>query len=308
MRDSRVAVIDIGTNSILLLVAEKAPGGRLRPVADFSEITRLGEGIDSSGTLAPPAVQRSLEAVRGFAERARELRADRIRAIGTSALRDASNAADFTAPAQEIIGTPVQVVSGEEEARLSWLSVVTDDSLHLTPPVAVADVGGGSTEIIRGDEASPFCAQSIDIGAVRLTERYLTGDPPDAESVERARSAAEGSLRSRIGDIRAAGMAGIGGTIVNIARILRGTGDHTAVHGSIVSRREISDLIGRLAGMTLTARREVPGLEAKRADVIVGGAIVFEALLGILGHESITVSIRGARFGLAGEILREQSS
>ena len=300
-----IAAIDIGTNSVLLLVAEALPDGSLKPLLDVSEITRLGQGVDRTGRLEAQAAERTLQTLRTFAEKARTAGAERTTAIGTSVLRDASDSEAFLERAREILGTPVRILSGTEEAELSWLSVAADPSLRLTHPAAVADVGGGSTELITGGpDGSLESAVSVDVGAVRLTERFLRSDPPAPDELRAAREQALEALRGAAGEARCRSLAGVGGTAVNLARMSRPEASLQEIHGHTVRADALRATLERLASVPLERRRNTPGLEPKRADVIVAGALIFDALMEILRTEALTVSTRGARFGAAIKLAR----
>ncbi len=300
-----IAAIDIGTNSVLLLVAEAAPDGSLRPVLDRSEITRLGRGVDRTGRLDPDAVERTLEALRGFAMQARQAGAGKMVAIGTSVLRDARDRSSFLERARAILGVPVRILSGREEAELAWLSVACDESLQIRHPAAVADVGGGSTELILGTaEGALRSAVSVDVGAVRLTERFLLSDPPHPSRMQAALSQASEALKEAASDGECRSLAGVGGTAVNLGRMSSPDAPLEEVHGRVISSAALSEMLQRLAAVPLEQRRRTPGLEPKRADVIIAGALIFQALLEALGLDSFTVSTRGARFGAAIRLAR----
>ncbi|MEJ5297591.1 MAG: Ppx/GppA phosphatase family protein [Armatimonadota bacterium] len=300
-----IAAIDIGTNSVLLLVAEALPDGTLKPLVDISEITRLGQGVDRTHRLNPEAADRTLEVLRVFAAKARESGAERLTAIGTSVLRDVSDSAAFLKRAREILGVPLRIISGEQEAELAWLSVVTDISLGLPHPVAVADVGGGSTELITGAaDGTMVSAVSVDVGAVRLTERFLRSDPPGAEELHAARHQALDALGAVAAKSHCRSLVGVGGTAVNLARMSHPDAALPEVHGQCINTKTLRELTGRLAAMPVEERRMTRGLEPKRADVIVAGALIFDALLEVLKLDSLTVSTRGARFGAAIKLAR----
>jgi exopolyphosphatase/guanosine-5'-triphosphate,3'-diphosphate pyrophosphatase len=177
----RAAAIDIGTNSILLLVAERRPDGSISPILETVEITRLGAGVDASGNLRPDAISRSLDVLRGYAQTLRELAVDRRAAVGTSALRDAGNGTDFTKPARALLGCPIEIVSGTREASLVQRGVGSTFRTIGRADV-IFDVGGGSTEFVVGGE--PPRQVSLNLGTVRLTERLIVSDPPAANELD----------------------------------------------------------------------------------------------------------------------------
>lgn len=292
------AAIDIGTNSILLLVADAAKDGAITPILDECRITRLGKGVDSQGSLSPEAIEASLDALRVFTEMARSAGADEINAVGTSALRDARNSQLFLGPAAKILGTHVRVITGEDEAGYSWASVASDASLGVHWPLCMADVGGGSTELVLGDNKGSKEMVSIDIGAVRLTERCLRSDPYTHKEIEAARAMARQALGNPAKSRQVNALVGVGGTVVNLACISQNSIDHETVHATRISKSEISRIAQHLAALKLEDRRNVPGLEPARADVITAGAIIFEALLTEQALDRLTVSTRGARYGV----------
>ena len=294
----RTAAYDIGSNSILLLVADVHPDGTVSPLLDEIRITRLGKGVDASGRLSCEAAERSLEALRELSNLCRGLRPALTAAAGTSALRSASNARDFLQSASDILGTPVRVISGQEEAGLSWAAVASDTAMRLRAQAMVVDVGGGSTEVVTLTDGGP-AAMSVEMGAVRLTERLAPGDPWTGEDVASAAAIASEVFGSALGGMKADQLAGVGGTIVSLACVQMGARDLAIVHGSDLTAGHVSSLARRLAAQTLSERRQTPGLEPERADVIVAGAIIYQTLLETLGLTSVTVSTRGLRYGVA---------
>jgi exopolyphosphatase/guanosine-5'-triphosphate,3'-diphosphate pyrophosphatase len=303
----RVACVDIGTNSVLLLVAERAPGGEVRAVLERATITRLGQGVDATGELAPDARARTLQCLGSYAEEARRLGASRVLAVGTSAMRDARGGADFAREAAALLGEAPRVISGDEEARLTFRGALS--GLPLPPgPTLVFDVGGGSTELIVGEVSGSSLhierAVSLDIGSVRLTERYLRSDPPAPSEAEALRAEVDRQLTA-FPPAPGASLVGVAGTVTTLAAVARGVVpyDGARVHGLDLAAPEVEALARRLASLPLAERRELPGLEPKRADVIVAGALLVERLVGWGGWPRLVVSDRGVRWGLALEAL-----
>ena len=301
----RVATIDIGTNSVLLLIAEASKDApeTLVPLLERATITRLGQGVDHSHALHPDAVARTLACLRDYAALIAGHAPDHIAAVSTSAARDAEGARAFISAATSILGVTPRVISGPEEAHLTFLGALS--GLNVQGPVAVVDIGGGSTEIVHGATQAgglpvSSAAVSIDIGSVRLTERHLRTDPPSNEEMQAVReqvwSAVRGvSIPSEVTWI------GIGGTITTLAAVHAGMRVYDAglVHGSALTRSDVARLGGELAAMPVEARSATPGLEPKRADIIVAGALIVEALQRWAGTERWVVSDRGVRWGLA---------
>ncbi len=310
----RVATIDIGTNSVLLLVAELRHGERdeLAAIDERATITRLGQGVDRSRALAPDAVARTLACLGEYGAALRAAGVDRVDVVGTSAMRDAQGGAEFVARAAELLGVAPRVVSGDEEAALSFEGALAGLGLDAAP-VTVVDIGGGSTEIIRGDRAGRVRdAVSLDVGSVRLTERHVASDPPTGGEVDAIRAGARSALERAPGPHEGT-LVAVAGTATTIAAVARGIApyDGSRVHGARIGAAELSATRARLAGVPLADRRRVAGLEPARADVIVAGATLLEEVLAwafpapAAGDEAtFVVSDRGVRWGLARRLAR----
>lgn len=301
----RVATIDIGTNSVLLLVAE-LHGRDLVPRVERSTITRLGQDVDRTRRLHPDAVQRTLDCLRQYAAVMREHQVDVTGCVATSASRDASGAESFVQQAREILGVAPTVISGAREAQLTFLGALA--GLTLQGPVAVQDVGGGSTEIVLGQVgphgASALQAVSLDVGSVRMTERYLASDPPGPAELARVREHVRAQLARAPAVPPTTAWVGIAGTITTLVAIELGLRayDPARVHGAKLSTERIGGLVDELSRLPLAERRRVPGLEPKRADVIVAGASIVHEVLCAAGAPGLVVSDRGVRWGLAMEL------
>jgi exopolyphosphatase/guanosine-5'-triphosphate,3'-diphosphate pyrophosphatase len=306
-----VAAIDVGTNTVLLLVAERRHGG-VAPLVERAEITRLGRGVDASGRLDPAAIAETVRVLAAYAAEARRLGARRIACVATSAARDAGNGPEFFAAARAAAGLVPEVISGDEEARLVWRSAWRDFGGPLRsapagppPPLAVLDVGGGSTELSFGDGPSPRGHLSLQLGAVRLTERHVREDPLSAATLATLQGAARQALRPLAGleggQARAGGrLVGVAGTVTTLAAVAQALPTYQAekVHGSTLDLAQIDALVARLAALTTAGRAALPGMEPKRADVIVAGGVVVAEAMRLLGFERLTVSDRGVRWGL----------
>ncbi len=290
-------VVDIGTNSMRLLVVDRGRE-RIREV----EVTALGSGVDRTGHFDEERVVATLEVLGRYGEIMDRLGVERRRAVATSATRDASDGAEFMKRAARVLGVVPEVISGTEEAELSYLGATTsfDDRL----PTVVIDIGGGSTEFVYGNETM-MSATSIDIGSVRLTERHLPCLPAREEDVRNARlAAAEAfSLVSFPGvPERAVGVAGSFTSLAAIALDLHEY-DRASVHGSVLTAAAIRDLIERLSALTLSDTAVIPSLDPKRAPVILAGAILAEAALVAIGFDQITVSEQDLLDGMALQVL-----
>lgn len=309
---TRCAAIDVGTNTVLLVVAEERDG-LLEPVVERAEITRLGRGVDASGRLSPDAIRETVETLGRFAAEARALGASQIVCVATSAARDAQNGAEFFAASRAAAGLTPEVISGEEEARLVYGSAWRDFGLTPGgpspfppgPPLAVLDVGGGSTEFTFGDGPAPRGRASLQLGAVRLTERHVRTDPMPLSQQLVLREAARVALAplaklDGIGDVTGARLVGVAGTVTTLCSVQQALPVYDArrVHGAAMTLDEIDALLVRLASLTVGERQRLPGMEPKRADVIVAGGIIVAEAMRLTGFERLTVSDRGVRWGL----------
>ena len=298
----RLAAIDIGTNSTKMTVADVSDDGALSVVSEQSDVTRLGEGVDASKRLTETAMARTLDAIARFAEGARRQGAETVLGAGTSALRDAANGPDFIAQAKVRADVDIQIISGDREAQLAYAAVRSDSTLHIpaASPLLVFDIGGGSTELILGDASGVGRHKSLDIGAVRLTERFLHSDPPTAYEMDQAARYARAAFDTFPTPDTTPLVAGIGGTAVNIAAVTLGQAkpDPDALHATVLAHGDVAAALDRFAHQPLAARREIPGLEPKRADVIVACALILDCLLTYFHANRFTLSARGLRYGL----------
>jgi exopolyphosphatase/guanosine-5'-triphosphate,3'-diphosphate pyrophosphatase len=297
----RFAAIDVGTNTVLLLVAERRGTG-FAPLAERAEITRLGRGVDRSGRLDPAAIRETVEVLARYAAEARSLGAEGIACVATSAARDASNGEEFFSGAERTAGVRPEVISGEEEARLAYESAWRDFG-GPAAALAVLDVGGGSTEFTWGRGPEPEERTSLRIGAVRLTERVAPRDPVPPEDLARLRSAAREAVadlsaaRPRLAGARLVAVAGTVTTLAAVEQALPAY-DAGAVHGSTLALGALERLLSRLAVLPLSERARLPGMEPKRADVIVAGCVLVLEAMRATGFDRLTVSDRGVRWGL----------
>jgi exopolyphosphatase/guanosine-5'-triphosphate,3'-diphosphate pyrophosphatase len=295
-----VATIDIGTNTVLLLVAARDERGQLVALQEEAEITRLGQGVDKTKRLAPEAIARTSAALLRYAGIVRAHGCTAVDVVGTSAMRDAGGSEELRALVQRELGVPARTISGDEEARLTFRGALSGLP-RVEGPVVVFDIGGGSTEIVLGEGDEIRFATSVDIGSVRLTERLLHGDPPTAEELAAALEAARAAFAGLPRLDTAHAPVGIAGTMTTLAAVSMKmkTYDGARVHGSELGLASLTALVRDLASMPLEARRKVDGLEPKRADVIIAGGLVATAVLERLGKSSARISDRGVRWGLA---------
>jgi exopolyphosphatase/guanosine-5'-triphosphate,3'-diphosphate pyrophosphatase len=295
----RIAVIDVGTNSVLLLICQ-LEDRLVKTICDRAVITRLGEELSEKGDLSREAMRRTAEAVSGYLDLSWDMGADRVEIIGTSALREARNSDEFIGMVRRQTGSPIRVISGEEEARLSFISVACDPSLPLPEGlIAVTDIGGGSTEVILGRGREMLLHRSFDIGAVKLTERFLRSDPPGKVEIEELMRYLR-EVWERIETVAVQALVGIGGTVTTMGamKLQMAEFDPTAVHGMKFSVEEVEGSLYRLASMSVSERAELPGMESGRADIIVAGIAILLSLMRRFNLSKMTVSSRGLRYGV----------
>lgn len=300
----RVATIDIGTNSVLLLVAEASRGAPLSALREEATITRLGEGVDRTRTLAPAAIARTTACLDAYADIVREMAVERVAVVGTSAMRDAGGGEAVREHVRRVLGVEARTIAGDEEAELTFRGALSGiDAARHADEVSVFDVGGGSTEIVRGrpKKGEILYAKSFDVGSVRLTERHVKGDPPTAEEKAAAIADARGAFAGLPEMPRGLPVIGIAGTVTTLAAVSAGVDPYDAarIHGMTMKAEDLREVVERLAAMTVAERRKVPGVHEKRADVIVAGGWVVLAALEGLGGEELVVSDRGVRWGMA---------
>lgn len=292
------AVIDIGTNTLLLLVVDE----QLKRVVDLCRFGRLGKGLDASGNLAPEAIARSLDICREYRAVMDEHQVGAPAVIATQALREAKNAGEFVGPAEEILRARIEIIEGTREAELAFLSVARTLPELAGTPYVVVDVGGGSTELIVTDGAKVTSAVSVPIGAVRLTERHLTHDPPTREEI----AALDADIDRHLGALdlpRGVPLIGTAGTATTIGavQLALATYDPDAVTGLRLAPGIIEELRARLLAATVAARKGMPGIEVQRADVIAAGVAIYARAMARMQAPVMITCDRGIRWGLAFE-------
>ena len=296
----RVAAIDCGTNSIRLLIAD-VTGDGLTDVARRMEIVRLGEGVDRTGRLSESALARTRKALLDYAAQIAELGIGPVRMCATSASRDASNAADFRDMVRGVLGVEPEVITGEEEARLSFTGAVA--GLRAEPPYLIVDIGGGSTEFVTGS-AGVDQAISMDIGCVRMTERHLHGDPPTVAQIEAATRDVTEAVDAALAAVpgrEARTLVGLAGSVTTVAALALGLSEYDAsrIHHARVSREAAAKVTADLLGMTVQQRRRLPVMHPGRADVIGGGALILHTILSRSGHADVVASEHDILDGIA---------
>ncbi|MEI2717498.1 MAG: Ppx/GppA phosphatase family protein [Candidatus Nanopelagicales bacterium] len=302
-----VAAIDCGTNSIRLLVADRS-GDSLVDLDRRMTVVRLGEGVDRTGRLSSAALQRTFAACRNYGEVISDLGADRIRFVATSASRDADNSAEFTAGVEQILGVEPEVISGDEEARLSYVGATR--GLAHDEPVVIFDIGGGSTEFVVGD-GGVGQAISVDMGCVRYHERFLVSDPPSEEELAALVATADEFMDRVLAaiDVTAArDVVGLAGTVTTVAALALGLPlyDSERIHGARIAAADIDRIAADLARLTVAERRDLAVMHPGRADVIVSGATILAVIMRRLGMSSLIASEHDILDGLAWSLLDPQ--
>jgi exopolyphosphatase / guanosine-5'-triphosphate,3'-diphosphate pyrophosphatase len=316
----RVAAIDCGTNSIRLLIADVSRHddgtATVRDVHRETRIVRLGQGVDGTGRLAPEAIERTRTALADYAALARRRGAERVRMVATSATRDASNVDEFFAMTSDILGVPAEVISGDEEATLSFTGAVGDFD-PAEGPFLVVDVGGGSTELVLGDwdgvTATVHAAKSVDIGCVRITERCLTSDPPTEAQQQAAEHLTRAVLTEAFDAVpvaKARCWIGVAGTMTTLSAIAQRlpTYDPQLVHLSRLSDQQLTEVSKQLLAATHEQRAANPVIHPGRVDVIGGGSLIVrvlsEELRARAGIDELVVSEHDMLDGIALSIAR----
>ncbi|WP_326563025.1 Ppx/GppA phosphatase family protein [Micromonospora sp. NBC_01796] len=307
-----MAGIDCGTNSIRLLVADLPdpaadPTAPLVDVSRRMEIVRLGQGVDRTGRLAPEAIERTRVALAGYAAEIADLGANRVRMCATSASRDASNADEFRAMVRDTLGVAPEVVTGDEEARLSFTGAVRGLPADARSPFLVVDIGGGSTEFVVGDRDAGErvrAAISVDIGCVRMTERHLHDDPPTPEQIAAAEAdiaAAVDRALSVVPGREAATLIGLAGSVTTVVAIALGLDSYQPerIHHARVSYDEVAKVTADLLSRSSAQRMEYPVMHPGRADVIGAGALVLRVIMERAGMPSVVASEHDILDGIA---------
>ncbi len=303
----KVATLDVGTNTVLMLVAERDDAGTVRTIGDFSRITRLGRGVDSSGRLDPESAAQTISAITEFAQKARDLGAEKIVGVATAALRDVHDGAEFIAKVQAQAGVDLEIITGKTEAELSYLAVIKGLPLDPDAKLLIVDIGGGSTELIRAEPGPKLDLVSLQIGSVRLTERHVHHDPPTAREAADLRFAVNTDLQQLGWEFSPDAMVGIAGTVTTVCAVTLGlaTYDPSIVHGHRLSHDEVMATIAKFGALPLAERQKLPGLQTGRADVIFAGAAILERIMNHFHLQEVVVSDQGVRWGLLWRALEQ---
>ncbi len=299
---ARYAVIDVGTNSVKLLIGERDLAGRWRTVVDQAELTRLGEGLAQHRVIGDAALERTAGAIAGMADEAKRRSVLAITAVGTAGLRIASNRNEVVAAIEARTGLHIEVISGEEEGRLAYVAARSGLGIS-AGSLVVFDTGGGSTQFTFGHGSSVDERFSVDVGAVRYTERYKLDGAVSPEALHGAMSAISADLSRIEGRPAPAALVAMGGAVTNIAAVKHGLAhyDPTVVQGTVLDRAEVERQIELYRSRDADARRTIIGLQPKRAEVILAGACIVRTVMQKMGKETLTVSDRGLRHGVLAE-------
>jgi exopolyphosphatase/guanosine-5'-triphosphate,3'-diphosphate pyrophosphatase len=294
----RYAVIDVGTNSIKFHVGERVDG-QWRAIVDRAEVTRLGEQLSASGDLSGEAVERTIEAIGGMVEEAKDLRAVAIVAVGTAGLRMAHNSADVVEEISTKAGVSVEVISGEEESRLAYRAVTAAIGA-VEGSVVVFDTGGGSSQFTLGEGSRVVERFSLDVGALRYTEAFGLDGPVERDVLNDALAAISAGLSQLDGRVPPDALVGMGGAVTNLTAVMLGMAEYEPdrVQGATLDRAEVDRQMELYRTRDAAARREIVGLQPKRAEVILAGACVVRTVMDKLGKDAFTVSDRGLRHGV----------
>ncbi|MCZ2846997.1 Ppx/GppA phosphatase family protein [Modestobacter sp. VKM Ac-2978] len=314
---TRVAAIDCGTNSIRLLVADVPVEGAHTDLLRRMEVVRLGQGVDATGRLAPEAIERTRVVLAEYAAQARELGAERVRMVATSASRDAANRDEFEAMVTATLGQLPDVVTGLEEAELSFLgataSLAAAARVHGAaapwPPYLVVDIGGGSTEFVLGDVGGVRAARSVDVGCVRLTERHLRSDPPPPDEVQAAEADVRAALEMVAAEVpvgETATLVGLAGSVTTVAALALGLPayDPVAIHGSRIPVGAVRSVSAGLLTATRARRAAYPVMHPGRVDVIGAGALVLRVVMDAFDLDEVVVSEHDILDGIALRLAR----
>jgi exopolyphosphatase/guanosine-5'-triphosphate,3'-diphosphate pyrophosphatase len=300
------ASIDIGSNTLLLLIASLSPEETIRPLIEKAEITRLGEKLDSNGTLQPEAMERTLKVLRQFTDLCHRNEVERIACVGTDALRRAHNANEFAHRVQQLCGFKVEIIPGKKEAELAYLSAMLDFG-DIYSNLVVLDIGGGSTEIIWRKEiledAERLQMFSMKMGAVRLTEHFVRNDP----ITDKEYNALVQAVEERLTDLdplppppSPITLVALAGTVTTLSAIHQKLTpyDPQKIQGSRFTYGALKEVIDELKNKNLEERKKMPGMEPKRADVLLAGAVILEAVMRKFKIDHVIVSDHGIRYGL----------
>jgi len=300
----KYACIDIGTNTVLLVIVEKA--GQPVDVLDISTITRLGEGLKKSGILSAAAMERTFIVLQRYSDIMKENNVENVFCVGTASLREAGNSKIFLDEIEEKLGIPITIISEKEEAFYTYLSV-KGDAFVKEGSVIITDIGGGSTEIIKGDEEGFVDFVSLPVGSVKLTEMFIKNDPPSTMEISSLGDYVRNLLNIPFRGDGCSTLVGTGGTVTNTASIIFGMEvfEKEKIHGHTIALKEIESIIEKLKGLTSHDRSRIKGMEKGREDIIIQGILLLKEIMEYFGAQELTVSANGVRYGVLAEAFKE---
>jgi exopolyphosphatase/guanosine-5'-triphosphate,3'-diphosphate pyrophosphatase len=294
----RYAILDVGTNSIKYLLFS-IEDRKSTIIEEANNITRLGEGLLKTGVLSDEAMSRNIEALNEFVKKAEKQNVREIIAVGTMCLRTAKNSDVFLKKVKDELGLTIEVIPGEEEARLSFLAVLPTIE-EMGKNVIIFDVGGGSTEFILGKDSKVKDCVSLNLGVVHLTEEFLLSDPVTEDELQKMQDYIIESVKDKIFDKKADYLIGIGGTVTTMGAVMHKMAqyDPSVIQGSEMTLDEVKKQIKLYRMETIEKRKQIPGLQPKRADVILAGAGIVKTIMEVFNLDHFTISNRGLRHGL----------
>ena len=290
----KIGTIDIGTNSMRLLIADYE-NKIIKNRKKYINTTRIGQGVDQEGYITEEALERNLKALKEFADKCVEENCEKVYCMGTSALRDSKNGQEFVDRAKELTNIDVKIICGEEESNLGFLGVLEGAGGAKSKDILVLDIGGGSTEFIVGNEDGIKFCKSENVGALRMTEKFITTDPISDEEFNNMSMFIEDTISStleKIKDINISKLVGIGGAITSLSAMNQQLEVYSMekVHNSVVSKKDLEKILQNLKKMTLSDKKTIKGLQPKRADIITAGVKILHIIMEKLEIEEIMIS------------------
>ena len=290
----KIGTIDIGTNSMRLLIADYK-NNKIENRKKYINITRIGQGVDDKGYITEEALERNLNALKEFADKCIEEKCEKVYCMGTSALRDSKNGQDFVNRAKELTNIDVKIICGEEESNLGFMGVLEGAGGDKSNYILVLDIGGGSTEFIVGNEDGIKFCKSENVGALRMTEKFITTDPISDEEFNKMSDFIEKTISSTLDKIKGmhvSKLVGIGGAITSLSAMNQQLEVYSMekVHNSVVTKKDLEKILQNLKKMTLSDKKTIKGLQPKRADIITAGVKILHIVMEKLEREKIMIS------------------
>ena len=290
----KIGTIDIGTNSMRLLIAD-CEGNKIENRKKYINTTRIGQGVDQEGYITKDALEINLKALKEFSDKCKEEKCEKVYCMGTSALRDSKNGQDFVNEAKKLTDIDVKIICGEEESNLGFMGVLQGTEGDKKEDILVIDIGGGSTEFIVGNEKGIEFCKSENVGALRMTEKFITTDPISNEEFNEMTTFIEDTISSTIDKLRTMNISqiiGIGGAITSLSAMNQQLEVYSMekVHNSVVTKKDLEKILQNLKIMTLNDKKTLKGLQPKRADIITAGVKILHIVMEKLEFEKIMIS------------------